>query len=236
MIPTPDLTPAAPYPRDGFLRAAGLGGFGFLGAVFGENVLRQPQPLAGASLEQLVAYHQGKPALLSLSASLFVVSIPCLLLFVIGMVRRLHAASPEAESWGWVGAIAASLMTVTFGATVALDVVLIASAETLLRNGALTLWTWKLKTAMFAVNLVALSTALGAFGVGCRLGGLGPRWAAFMAMFVSPLGLAAAFPIRAVVLGSPWGLLGLICFLGWLLFIAVMSAGHLRAATSGSRP
>jgi hypothetical protein len=232
MNPPSDPT-RAPARRDGFLRAAGLGGFGFLTVVLLENLLRQPQPMPGASLDQIVDYYQGRSQQLSLSASLFVLSIPCLLLFVIGIVRRLHAASPEAESWGWVGAVAASLMTVTFGATVALDVVLNASADTLASNGALTLLTWRLKVALFTVNLVALSTALLALGRGCRIGGLGPRWLARLAALAGPIGLAAAFPIRSLVLGSAWGLVGLLPFLVWLLFVTVTSVGHLRAARTG---
>jgi hypothetical protein len=46
----------------------------------------------------------------------------------------------------------------------------------------------------------------------------------------SVVGLSAAFPMRAVVGGSPWGALGLVCFVCWLVFLAVTSRGHLRAA------
>ena len=215
------------------MRAAGLGGFGFLAAVLAENVLRQPQPLPSASLAEIVAYYQSRSGMLSLSASLFVLTIPCLLLFAVGMVRRLHAASVEAESWGWVGAVAAALMVVSFGATVALDVVLNASVHSLVQNGALTLMVWKLKVALFTVNLAILSTAVGAFGLGCRIGRLGPRWAATLATVVGPIGLCGAFPMRAVVVGSPWVMLGLVCFLGWLLFLTVTSVGHLRAGRAG---
>jgi hypothetical protein len=217
-------------PPDRFQRAAGLGGFGFLGAVVVENVLRQPQPPPNATLEQIVSYYQARPGMISLSESLFVISIPCLLLFAVGTFRRVRAASAAASAWALVGAIAACLMTATFGATMALDVVLNASADSLAANGPLTLLVWKLKMAFFIVNLVALSTALIGFGAGCGMAGVGPRWAATMAASGGVVGLVGAFPMRAVVAGSPWMLLGLICFVAWLVFLAVTSAGHLRHA------
>ena len=212
---------------DPFLRFAGFGGFGFLATVFAENVMRQPQPLANATVEEIAAYYLAKPSVLALSESLFVIAIPCLMLFAIGTARRLR---PAAEAWGQMGAISAFMMTATFGATMALDVVLNATAETLVANAALTLALWRLKVAVFTVNLVALSCTILAFGIGSHVAGILPRWFAKVTAVAGVIGLLGAFPMKSVVLGSPWGLLGLLCFLEWLFFLVAMSIGHLRAA------
>jgi hypothetical protein len=157
-------------------------------------------------------------------------TVPCLLLFAVGVLRRLRSASVAAEGWGWVGTLGAALMIATFGATVAVDVVFTAQAGALASLGATALVLWNLKVALFTVNLAVLSTVVLAFGAGCRTGGVGPRWLATLAVVAAPLGLAAALPMRAVVTGSPVSLLGLICFLVWLLFVTVTSIGHLKGS------
>jgi hypothetical protein len=213
----------------GFSRAAGVGGFVFLASVLIENVLRAPPPSPGAPLSEVARYYTERGSALSLSQAFYATAIPGLLLFAVGTMRRVRRDAPAADPWAWVGAIGVCMMTATFGTIMALDAVLTSSAKLLAAGSDAALLAWKLKNAMFFVNVVALCTGFGAFGMACRIAKFGPRWLATAAVISSLVGLASVMPLRANIEGLPVGMLGLFPFLCWIAFLAVTSTNHLRA-------
>lgn len=226
-------------------RAAGVGGFLFLGTVVVENALRQPQPLANAPLEEIARYYGERGDAVALSESFYVVAIPALIVYAVGLATRL-ARTDAARPWAIVGAIGACMMTATFGAVMAIDVALNARAADLRALGDVARLVYTLKTAMFTVNLVCLGVALLGFGAAIRAawatGGGGdddgarpPRFLGATAIVASLLCFAGAFPMRAVAQGSLVGLVGFGGFLLWLLFLATTSAKLLRTGAP-SRP
>src|SRR5687767_6101234 len=108
--------------------AAGIGGFIFLACVVIENALRG-QPVANdASMDMARSYYQDNRSMIEISHSLFILTVPSLLLYAAGLYRRLR--SDISETWARTGLAAASIMPVSFAIVMISDVVLTNLAAT----------------------------------------------------------------------------------------------------------
>src|SRR5689334_18571750 len=83
-----------PTTSKGSLRVAGWGGLGFAALVVTENVLRSKNPQAGATVGDVISYYRDQRVPAAIGDALFVLTIPCLLLFAEGLRRSVGDRLP----------------------------------------------------------------------------------------------------------------------------------------------
>lgn len=212
------------------LRIGGIGGLLWATVVLGANGARQPQPLNGAPIDEIVAFYTSTRTGIAISHAALALDVVFLLLFAQACLLRFGA--------GFAGIFARSgvtmihVMIATFGATMACDVALLNVASTAGADTVLALW--RLHAALLTVNGIVIGAILVTLGLASRTSGEGPRWLATFAAGVGVLSLLGAVPAAAIGEGSPMGLFGFAGFLTWVLFVFVTSLGHLRAGRQAS--
>ncbi len=136
--------------------------------------------------------------------------------------------NPEAEIWAQLGLASIIAIAVFFAFVNVLDATLVAARENLAQDPALTSTIWSLHNAVFTINLLAVAGALLGLGWGAALGGLISRRFGFACVAGAALLAAAAAPMVPEIHGSPVLGVGLIGYLCWLVFLAVVGVRLMR--------
>jgi hypothetical protein len=205
--------------------AAGIGGLLFLFAVIAENALRGEPVPNDAPMSAALTYYQQKQSAIEISHSLYIITIPSLLLYAAGLFQRLR--SNLSETWARAGLAAASIMPVSFAIVMITDTVLANLAATG-ASGEAFLAAFKLHAAAFIVNEAILGTAMLGFGMAASRTNAFTGWLRILAVSGGLILIVAALPIDLVLGGSAFGMIGLAGFLCWLLWVGVTSVKMLK--------
>ncbi len=208
---------------------AGAGGLLFLILVSFQNILRAiTSPANNASPDQILRFAHDQAWSVDLLVVTYVIGFPALFLFTTGLVRRITRAHPEAEIWAQLGLASVIAIAVFFAFVNVLDATLVAARTDLVKDPALTSTIWSLHNAVFTINLLAVAGALLGLGWGAALAGIISRRFGYACVAGAGLLAAAAAPMVPEIHGSPVLGVGLIGYLCWLLFLAVVGFRLLR--------
>jgi hypothetical protein len=211
---------------------AGIGGLVFLVTVIIQNIISMATlPANDASAATILQFANDRAWVVDLFVVTFVCGYTGLFLFAAGLVGRVEHQSDHARLWGRLGRSSVGVIATFFGLVTMIEVVLVAARATLANDASMTVLIWSLHNAIFTINLLAIGGALLGLSRAATLGGLLPRWLS-IATIIGAVALAlATAPAVAQVHGSPLLGLGLLGFLSWALFIAVVSVRLLRTGS-----
>jgi hypothetical protein len=207
--------------------AAGWGGLGFIAMVLAENVLRGAPVPNNSELAAIVQYYTEKKSMLMISHSLYIITIPCLLIYAGGLFKLLKNES--SDLWARMGWGAAIIMPVSFSLVVITDMALTSMAGSTQPHLAYSIPVlFKLHALAFIVNGAVLGTVMIGFGKAANGGGKISSWLSVLSIIGGLLLILSAVPAHLVLEGSMWGMVGLGGFLCWLIWVAFTSIYMLK--------
>jgi len=216
---------------------AGVGGLIFLVTVIIQNFVSMATlPANNASAATILQFANDRAWVVDFFVVTFVCGYAGLFLFAAGLVGRVERQDDRARLWGRLGRSSVGVIATFFGLVTMLEVVLVAARGTLANDASLTVLIWTLHNAIFTINLLAIGGALLGLSRAAALGGLIPRWLSILTVVGAALLMLAAAPAVAQVHGSPLLALGLLGFLCWLLFLAVVSVRLLKLGSQEAGP
>jgi hypothetical protein len=169
-----------------------------------------------------VTYYRDSRVPAAIAASLFILTIPCLLLFAEGLGRRFRDLPVARAGVGGIYGMLAS-----FGLVVALD----QTINAMVHAGADTATVsvlFRLHAAAFVVNAALLGGSLLLLATGAhRAAGFAP-WLRPLGMIGGSLLIIGSVPILAVTEGSPAGLPAFGGFICWLVWAAATGLTMVR--------
>ncbi len=218
--PTQPQAPASPG------RLAGAAGLIFAAALVADNIIRAGAPGQGASPAQVTEYfvHHRAAALVPLGLNTFGVA---LFPFVAGIWAMARAG--RTRWWAGTGALAAAAIAAMFGVVTVTEIVLTAKARSLSTSSPVVQALWAMHGAAFGLDMAAIAVALVGLSQAAAAMRLIPSWLALTAWPGAACLLTASAFTVALVNGGPWGALGIVGFVVWLVFVIVASISLLRS-------
>lgn len=202
-------------------KVAGIGGLVFLITVILENFLRGAPIGNNSPISEIVNYYQVKQSSLAISHSLYILTIPSLLLYASGLFRKLH--SMKSDMWARTGWGAANIVIISFSLVVMSDIVLTNISASGTDSSLLILMLFKIHAAAFIINGAVLGTVMIGFGMAAYKIKIFAKWLSILAIIGGILLILSAIPADAVLAGSLIGIPGFVGFLIWLIWLAVTS-------------
>ena len=199
-------------------RAAGAAGFLFVALVISVNVLlgAAGQPAFDAGSDEVATFFQEQSDVIGIAAGIAPLAWLALIVFGAGAFNATRG-----DAWSVVGIAGIVTQNAIFAGVVGTLVVL-RSGEA---GPEVTGMLWDLHNALFALNTLSLATALLGFSLAGLRTGVLRRWHASLGLtaasiFVvvgalTPLRIEGATALEAV---------GLLAFLGWLVWLTVFAA------------
>jgi hypothetical protein len=214
----------------------GLAGLGFVVVTVIQNgVLLAGAPRADASIAEISEFFAENELSVSLALALVAVNIPLSLVFASGfstlLGQRAGGLIPVGARAGFAGAVA---VIPAFAVVATARATLVANADILASEPALTQMLWDVHSAAFAFAQVSLAVALVAFALAGRDAGLTPTWLTILALGGGAALVVSGGAVVPVMDGSAVGLLGLLGFFAWLVFLVVQSIRLLRGSSAPS--
>jgi hypothetical protein len=211
-------------------RWAGLAGLGFAVSVAASNIWGgavglDPDADAGAAeIVEKFAEHQDAYGVLFGWTAL---NLVLLVVFLGGAWTRLRGADP---TWARAGCIGVALVAVLFPLTMVPQVALSIGGEQLGRGPNLVNVLWDMHLATFALTSLALGVGLLGLSLAAVAAGLVPAWFRVVGPIGGALLIVGAVPVKAVAEGSSVAMVGLVGFVVWLVFLAVLGTRMWREA------
>ena len=216
--------------QDSGTRWAGLAGLGFAVWVAAQNIWigaagLDPDPDASApKILEKVVEHQDT---YGLRVAMVPIGMVLLLVFLGGAWARLRNGAPL---WARVGILGGVLVAGLFPLVNVPVTALSIGGERFADDPVLVDALWDMHLATFAFTGVVLGVALLGLSLAAVAAGLVPAWF----RIVGPIGAAvlvvSSVPVKAAAEGSPATMAGIVGFLVWLVFLAVLGTRMWREA------
>ncbi len=199
-------------------RWGGYAGIAFALSVIVQNLLRSSfAPSGDASAADIRSYVVDDRWVIQTTVPLVAINVVFLLLFVATLYRRTQDG-PGAV-WARVGLVGATGVLALFLTAVAVEMTLAAQGSSL--SPELTETLWALHNAVFACAFLGVGTALLGFSLASVPVGLLPRAYRIVGPVAAALMIITAGAGVAVTEGSSVLFVGLVGFLGWLVFLFI---------------
>lgn len=174
--------------------------------------------------EEVMAYYAANRASVAIASGLVAVYLPLLLLFLTGLQGLVERRGGWGAEWARLSAAAGATLSAVFVLVNVLQVGLALSASGQAQPTAANALVWQVHAAAFALALPMLGATLIGMALAAHASGLTPSWQRLLGLVGGGLLVIAGIGNLAIADGSPLlfaGLLGLACWLVWLLVTGV---------------
>ncbi|MDW3219010.1 MAG: hypothetical protein R8F63_10405 [Acidimicrobiales bacterium] len=204
-------------------RTAGIAGLVWGALLIITNIITgSVQPGADADVAEVAEHLVDDRGPVILATLGFVIAIPFVIVFVVGLARRIHRDGQTAMAV--LGLFAFSGVAAMFAMTAATRLTLVVALETQ-AIGPDPVWTiWKLHEVVFGFNAAFLAAAYLAFALGAVAIGLVPRFFGVVAPIGAALLMISAVLTPQAVEGEMYPMaFGGLGFLTWVVFVITVS-------------
>lgn len=210
-------------------RISGVAAIGFVVTVVAATAILQSAglPATDAEPDEVAVFFADQATPVGISSALAPLAWVLLSLFGVGAVARIRPSErAQGEAWSLVGLIGVVMNAAFFGGAVVTQLAMAIGGGTDV--------LWPLHNVFFAINGVALATAMVGFSIGGLRTGTIAAWHGAVGLTAAVLQLAQAMLTPATLGGGPGlgAVLGLVGFVLWLVWLVTFGAVLLRDNTS----
>lgn len=212
-------------------RLVGTAAIAFVVLVVLENAVlgAAGAPTYGAPMEEVLAHYAANRDSIAIATGLVALYLPLLLLFLAGLQGLVERRGGAGGDWSRLAVAAGATLSAVFVLVNVLQIGLALSADGLAEPTPTFELVWRVHAAAFALALPMIGTTFVGAALAAHASSLTPAWQRVLGLVGGSLSLAAGLGNLAIADGSPLLFVGLLGFLGFLVWLVATGVRLVRS-------